>query len=171
MRRFILFFVTLFAGVALSPVSADNDNQYSIIGASFTYHVYPPGKHEEYFSNRLIAVARYTDILPYVDRLMLGTLKNSSGNRCLMIGVGRDWKKLNEKAKVIGIYSYVGEFFADTFDECSDEGIYKDMDSVVGIGFAPYIYHGVNYNLIQQLSINGGLIFPGVVSFALEYSF
>ena len=169
MRKLVLlcFFIAAFA----NPVSADSEQQYSLITASFSYHLFPPGDHHEYFSNRLVAVTRDTDIIPYMDRLILGTLSNSSGNQCLMLGAGRDWKKIDQKIKFVSVYAYVGEFAADSFAECADDGIYQDIDNIVGLGFAPYIYHGINYNLVHELSINGGLILPGVVSFTLEYSF
>ncbi|OUV63431.1 MAG: hypothetical protein CBC79_01820 [Gammaproteobacteria bacterium TMED119] len=80
-------------------------------------------------------------------------------------------KKIDQKIKFVSVYAYVGEFVADSFAECADDGIYQDIDNIVGLGFAPYIYHGINYNLVHELSINGGLILPGVVSFTLEYSF
>lgn len=150
---------------------AGDEPKHSIIAASFTYHFYPPGKHNQYFNNEFIAYTQRTDYLNFADKFIIGTLKNSSDNRCLLLGVGRDWQQLNAKTKVVGVYAYVGEFFNDTFDECGRDGIYHDFDKITGIGFAPYIYHGVKYNFINNLHLNGGLILPGVVSFTLQATF
>lgn len=155
----------------ISVALANDEPQHSFIAASFTYHLYPPGKHNQYFNNEFFAYTRRTNILPFVDKYIIGTLKNSSDNRCLLLGVGRDWHRYNPKTRLVGVYAYVGEFFNDTFDECGDDGIYEDVDSVTGIGFTPYIYHGVKYDIADNFHINGGLIIPGVVSFALQVSF
>ncbi len=152
-------------------LSANDDPQYSLLAASFTYHIYPPGQHTQYFDNELIALTRTVNQIEQIDRIVVGTLKNSSDNRCLMLGVGQDWQQINSKTKLVGLYAYVGEFFWHNFEECDDDGIYADLDNLLGLGFAPYIYHGIKYNFTPQSTINGGLILPGVLSFALEYSF
>jgi len=171
MRKISLLWCVLLCFAFIFVSYADDEPQHSIIAASFTYHFYPTGKHNQYFNNEFIAYTWRSDYLNFADKFIVGTLSNSSDNRCLLLGVGRDWQQLNPKTKVVGVYAYVGEFFTDTFDECGRDGIYHDFDTITGIGFASYIYHGLKYNFINNLHFNGGLILPGVVSFTLQATF
>lgn len=171
MKKITQLWCVLLWSVLIAVSYAEGEPERSIIAASFTYHLYPPGKHTQYLNNEFVAYTQRTDMLPFADKFIIGTLKNSSDNRCLMLGVGRDWKRFNPKTKLVGLYAYVGEFFNDTFDDCGEDGIYHDFENITGVGFAPYIYHGVKYNFIDNFHVNGGLILPGVVSFALQVTF
>lgn len=161
---------SLLLSLSLSePIKADN--YYSLITASFVYHFYPRGDdHTEYFDNQFIALSWKNDSIPEIDRFVVGTLRNSSDNRCILIGGIKNWKQLSNKIMFKGMYAYVGEFFANTFSHCGDNGIYNEFRDFTGIGFAPYLYHSLEYKLTEQVALNGGLIFPGVLSFALEFS-
>lgn len=164
----VLLLILLLDG---SILYASDEPKYTLLAASSTYHLYPSGHHTQYFDNELIVVKRTVRHFEPIDGITLGTLKNSNDKRCLMLGVNRDWQNINANTKLIGLYAYVGDFFLGDFDECSDEGIYEDFKSVVGIGFAPYVYHGVKYELNQDLNFNAGLILPGVISLSLGYHF
>ena len=40
-----------------------------------------------------------------------------------------------------------------------------------GIGFAPYIWHGISYKIMDNIKINSGIIFPHVATINLEFVF
>jgi hypothetical protein len=97
-------------------------------------------------------------------------MKNSFGNRCLALGIRRDW--LAEKGWTFkGVYGYTGEFFFDDFTHCGDKGIYHSFRNITGIGFAPYIYHAVQYNFTDYFGVESGIIFPSVFAISLQWSF
>jgi len=69
------------------------------------------------------------------------------------------------------MYAYAGEFFADAFKNCGNEGVYKQFEKRTGIGFAPYIYHGLEYKVFNNLSFDVGLILPTLFVSSFKISF
>lgn len=98
-------------------------------------------------------------------------MKNSFDDRCIALGVRRDWASLGNGWVFKGIYGYVGEFFFDAFEHCGDHGSYKDFKDATGIGFSPYIYHGLQYNFTDYFGIESGIILPAVFVISVQWSF
>ena len=98
-------------------------------------------------------------------------MKNSFDDRCIALGVRRDWASLGNGWVFKGIYGYVGEFFFDAFEDCGDHGSYKDFKDATGIGFSPYIYHGLQYNFTDYFGIESGIILPAVFVISVQWSF
>lgn len=170
LRNLIVRGLLLFVLLSSAGFASENDPKWSIITASFTHHFYPPGDHTEHFDNLFFAVSRKVDSNPMVDRVVIGTLTNSSNNQCILAGVVKKWKQIDANSSLKGMYAYVGEFLGNTFSRCGRDGIYDDVRGVTGLGFAPYIYHGLEHRITDHVAINGGLILPGVVSFTMELS-
>lgn len=143
---------------------------YAINPTAFVYHAYNPAKnYTQYFQNQYVAFERR--LSPDSDySLAIGSLKNSFADRCLLLGVRKDW--ITEGRWIFkGGYAYAGEFFLNTFSHCGDEGVYKNIKDVTGIGFAPYIYHALQYNINKSASVEGGVILPGIVIFSVQLHF
>ena len=103
------------------------------------YHVYNPNdsKYTEFFDNKYLSLnIRISD----KNELVAGSLLNSFGNRCAILGATHNWHNFSNKLSFEGLYAYVGEFFFDGFDNCGDRGIYKRFEEATNIAFAPYIY-------------------------------
>lgn len=149
---------------------ASEVNLYSFNTGSFVYHLIGNhGLYTEKFGNQFFsAERRFTDDSPY--SFLAGTLKNSYGHRCIALGVRRDWIKQKGWA-FKGVYGYTGEFFAKSFRECGDEGVYHAFKNATGVGFAPYIYHAVQYNVTDYFGIESGIIFPTVFVVSVQWSF
>ena len=54
MRKISLLWCVLLCFAFIFVSYADDEPQHSIIAASFTYHFYPTGKHNQYFNNEFI---------------------------------------------------------------------------------------------------------------------
>ena len=170
-----IFGVILIYSFAQAVFAEDNtlnkDLSYSIIAEAFIYHAYSPQEtFTQYFQNDYIAIETKTSYST-VDSVVLGTFFNSSGHRCLLIGAHRNWYEFSSKLTFEGIYAYAGEFFTNLFSKCGSEGIYKKIDRVVGIGFAPYFYHGFEYDLNPNASLEAGVILPGIVVLTVQWHF
>lgn len=173
MRMTQLLFVLLFGLCANAAIAADatmnKDLNYSLNTGSFIYHAYSPGQtYTQYFQNQFIAVEKKIDN-PIIDSIIAGTLLNSYGNRCALLGVQKNWSNLSDRMTFEGVYSYAGEFFFDAFSECGEMGIYHDIKKATGLGFAPYIYHGIEYDLHPNVSLEAGVILPGIIVFSLQW--
>ncbi len=146
------------------------ENKFSINTGSFIYHFYNPGENNytELFDNKYFSAG--INIFRGLD-LSIGTFKNSYGDRCAMIGVEKNWHDFNKKTSFEGFYSYAGEFFFKSFRNCKNQGVYKNFRNSVGIGFAPYIYHGVEYKVTNNMSLKGGIIVPGLFTSTIHWSF
>jgi hypothetical protein len=71
-----------------------------------------------------------------------------------------------------GVYAYAGELLLDTFSECGDSpGLYNRIKGVTGIGFAPYLYHGIEFDLSQHASLEAGAILPGILVLTVQWHF
>lgn len=159
----------LFASATL--VQADEINLYSVNTGSWIYHLSNNhGQYTEGFDNQFVSVERkFSEDSKY--SLLAGTMKNSFDDRCIALGVRRDWVSFGNGWVFKGIYGYVGEFFFDAFEHCGDHGSYKDFKDATGIGFSPYIYHGFQYNFTDYFGIETGIIIPTVFVVSIQWSF
>ena len=130
-----------------TALRADEINLYSVNTGSWIYHLSNNhGQYTEGFDNQFASVERkFSEDSQY--SLLAGTMKNSFDDRCIALGVRRDWASLGNGWVFKGIYGYVGEFFFSAFEHCGDHGSYKDFKDATGIGFSPYIYHGFSTTL------------------------
>lgn len=121
--------VLAFASALLPAASsfADEINLYSVNTGSFVYHM--SGNHGQYnekFNNDFFSIERkFSEDSKY--SLLVGTMKNSFADRCLSLGVRRDWLQGSGQNKgwtFKGVYAYTGEFFFDAFSHCGDSGTY-----------------------------------------------
>jgi hypothetical protein len=150
---------------------ADEINLYSINTGSFVYHLtHNRGQYNEKFDNHFYSVERkFSEDSKY--SLLAGTMKNSFDDRCIALGLRRDWVSGNTGWVFKGVYGYTGEFFFDAFKHCGDEGSYNDFKKVTGIGFSPYIYHAVQYNFTDYFGVESGIIIPAVFVVSVQWSF
>ena len=102
---------------------------------------------------------------------LVGTMKNSFDDRCLTLGVRRDWLKNDTGWLLKGVYAYTGEFFFDAFSHCGDSGTYRTAKKITGVGFSPYIYHGLQYNFTDYFGVEGGIIIPAIFVMSIQWSF
>jgi hypothetical protein len=138
-----------------SQAFANDLDLYSLDTASFAYHIYAPKEGDnQYFKNQLFA----------------GTFINSESNRCILLGMGKNWVRRNQWS-FEGLYAYAGDFVFTPFEHCGDDGFYQDMKRATGIGFAPYIYHGVKYDVNSYVSVRSGILLPGIVVMSLQLRF
>lgn len=181
MRPVILVFTLLACGwakLALAqqehPVPVDTlnaDLKYSLNTGSFVYHAYFPQRDfTQYFENRFLSMERKIEN-PYVDALVIGSVLNSHGNRCFMLGVQKGWITYDERLSFEGVYAYAGEFFVDAFSHCGDEGFYNSVRDITGIGFTFYMYHGLEYDLGRHLSLEAGAALPAIVLLSVQWHF
>jgi hypothetical protein len=166
----INFILSVFLPFNSSKIFADNRDLYSLNTASFVYHVYAPKEgNNEYFNNELFSIERRMDESSDYT-LFAGTLINSESNRCILLGVGKNWANYNDWS-IEGMYAYAGEFIFEPFSHCGEGGFYQDLKNATGVGFAPYIYHGVKYNLTPHVSLRSGILLPGIVVLSLQLRF
>jgi len=160
----------LIASAGLSDAAANELDLYSLHTASFVWHAYAPTKdYTQYFKNELVALEKQIDEKSDYS-LYGGTLINSEGNRCALLGMEKRWGEYHNLV-IEGIYVYAGEFFIKPFSQCGDAGAYREMKKLSGIGFAPYIYHGVKYEINRYVSFRSGFILPGIVVLSLQLGF
>jgi len=144
---------------------------YSINTGSFLYHAFPKNKDSnQYFDNRLFSIERqFHQDSDY--SVIAGTFLNSQDHRCVLLGVRKDWYRLNDQTVIKGVYAYAGEFFFDTFEHCGDDGFYETMKDHTGVGFAPYLYHAVQYNFVDYWGVEAGLMLPGILVMSMQWRF
>lgn len=154
----------------LNASVASEVSLYSVNTGSFVYHLIGNhGLYTEKFDNQFFsAERRLSENSPY--SFLAGTLKNSYGDRCIALGVRRDWV-IEDGWTFKGVYGYTGDFFFNTFSHCGDEGVYHSFKNATGVGFAPYIYHAVQYNFTNYFGIESGIIFPTVFVISVQWSF
>ena len=57
------------------------------------------------------------------------------------------------------------------FRNCGDGGIYKTFKKKTGVGFAPYLYHGLEYDISKNISLETGLLLPHIYVISLQLNF
>lgn len=174
MRRIPSALAFMAAAIPAASSYAGEINLYSVNTGSFVYHM--TGNHGQYnekFNNDFFSAERkFSTDSKY--SLLVGTMKNSFADRCLTLGVRRDWLQGNNENKgwtFKGIYAYTGEFFFDAFRHCGDEGAYRTAKKITGVGFSPYIYHGLQYNFTDYFGIESGIILPSIFVVSMQWSF
>jgi hypothetical protein len=166
--RGLLLATTLLAGASCN---ASELNLWSVNTGSFVYHLTNNhGQYNEEFNNNFFYVERrfYADAK---NSLLIGTMKNSFGDRCLTLGARRDWLTGNNGWTFKGIYAYTGEFLFKAFSDCGDSGAYRTAKNYTGVGFSPYLYHGVQYNFTDYFGVESGIIFPSILVMSVQWSF
>lgn len=149
----------------------NKDLNFSLNTGSFIYHAYDPGgDFTQYLQNRFVAIeSKLTNRV--VDSVVAGTFINSDGNRCVLLGVQKNWHHFSSRMTFEGVYAYAGEFFLNAFSDCGAAGFYNDIERATSIGFAPYIYHGIECDLNQHASLEVGAILPGIIVLTLQWHF
>ena len=150
---------------------ASEINLYSINTGSFVYHLTGnKGQYNEKFNNQFYSVERkFSENSKY--SVLVGTLKNSFDDRCLSLAMRRDWQSWDSGWVFKGIYGYTGEFFFDALSHCGDRGSYHAFKKATGVGFSPYLYHGMQYNFTRQVGVEAGIIFPSIFAASMQWSF
>ncbi|BBS82597.1 Uncharacterised protein [Klebsiella quasipneumoniae] len=157
--------------VAMPSAQAGEFNLYSMNTGSYVYHLTGNhGQYNEHFNNNFFSVERKFSADSKYSALV-GTMKNSFDDRCLTLGVRRDWLKNDTGWLLKGVYAYTGEFFFDAFSHCGDSGTYRTAKKITGVGFSPYIYHGLQYNFTDYFGVEGGIIIPAIFVMSIQWSF
>jgi len=171
MRKTLVSSVFASAAALAAPCNAGEINLYSFNTGSFVYHMTDNhGQYNEKFNNDFFSVERkFSADSKY--SLLVGTMKNSFADRCLTLGVRRDWFNSQTGWTFKGIYAYTGEFFFDAFSHCGDDGAYHTAKKITGVGFAPYVYHGLQYNFTDYFGVESGIILPSIFVVSVQWSF
>lgn len=167
MKKYIL---SLFLITSVFANNITFENKLSITTGSYVKHISPKDSEHSYegFKNQYIDI-RYK-ISPK-SKIVIGTLKNSQANRCLLLGLEYKWYDLGKSISFKGLYAYSGEFFFDTFSSCANGGTYKDIKDKIGIGFVPYVYHGLEFKLNKTIRLDAGFLLPLVAVVGLRFNF
>ncbi len=56
-------------------------------------------------------------------------------------------------------------------NHCGDSGTYRTAKKITGIGFSPYLYHGLQYNFTDYFGVEGGIIVPAIFVMSVQWSF
>ena len=94
--------------VAMPSAQAGELNLYSMNTCSYVYHMTGNhGQYNEHFNNNFFSVERkFSQDSKY--SVLVGTMKNSFDDRCLTLGVRRDWLKNDTGWVLKGVYAYTG---------------------------------------------------------------
>jgi hypothetical protein len=172
---FILFFLAFQAKtIAKADTSKYNffkNHEISIQTLSYVKHL---GSNDpslnEGFGNRLFIAGLSVDEQKKT-KILFGFINNSFNDKCMLLGISHNWIKLSDKFDFVGMYAYVGEIPGIACQNCGNEGVYNTVKKSTGIGFAPYIWHGISYKIMDNFKINSGIIFPHVATINLEFVF
>ena len=155
---------------AISTQQKKGNQKFSLNTGSFVYHAYnlDKTKQTQFFDNKYFSASiKVSDS----NALVVGTFLNSYGNRCVLLGLEKNWHNFNNKLSFEGLYAYAGDFFFEPLDHCGDKGIYKKFKNITGVGFAPYLYHGIEYDINKIISLDLGIILPGILVASLGWKF
>ncbi len=111
--------------VAMPSAQAGELSLYSMNTGSYVYHMTGNhGQYNEHFNNNFFSVERkFSQDSKY--SVLVGTMKNSFDDRCLTLGVRRDWLKNRYRLGTErGVCLYRG-IFLDAFSHCGDSGTYR----------------------------------------------
>jgi len=169
--RILCSLVLLATVIATTGSHASEINLYSANTGSFVYHLTGnKGQYNENFNNQFFSVERkFSEDSKY--SVLVGTLKNSFDDRCLSLALRRDWYEGNSNWVFKGVYGYTGEFFFKSFSHCGDSGTYHTAKKWTGIGFSPYLYNAVQYNVTRYVGVETGIIFPSIFAMSVQWSF
>ena len=173
-RRLLITIILLICSsiVSISSVfsaNQQNDQRFSLRTGSFVHHLYPKNEnYTQYFDNNFFSIGVKID---NSNKFVAGTLNNSFGDRCALLGIEKNWKDFNNKFSFRGLYAYSGEFFFKSFDRCGNQGVYKSFKNITSVGFAPYLYHGITYNITDIVNLDFGIILPGIFVSTIGWKF
>ena len=170
-----LLFVSLFASgnavAGLKEYDFFKKHEISIQTLSYVKHL---GSNDpsltEGFGNKLFVAGIGID-KEKKTKILAGFINNSFNDKCALLGVSRNWVKLSNRFDFVGMYAYVGEIPGIGCENCGNEGIYHTFRNGTGLGFAPYIWHGLSYKITDNFKINSGIIFPTIATINLELAF
>lgn len=144
---------------------------YAFNTGSFVYHMTGnTGQYTEEFDNQFFSVERKISADSKYS-LIVGTMKNSFDDRCLSLGVRRDWVTSPAGWTFKGVYAYTGEFFFKAFSHCGDSGTYNTARDITGVGFSPYLYHGIQYDVTDHFAVESGFIIPLIFVVSVQWRF
>ena len=150
----------------------DNDKKISLHIGSYAKHSGGSGDYVEGFENNLFSIEySITEDAPFFDHFVIGAVNNSLGDRCFMLGVQKTYFEIHERLSFEGYYVYTGEFFFGAFADCGDDGVYQSIKDETGLGFAPFIYHGLQFDMTRHISLDAGLMLPSILFVSLQYNF
>lgn len=160
----------LFPFLLCLPLLCLAKSMLSINPGAYIWHTDGQGKgYTQYTNNQFFAIEGNSNPASSY-RFSAGTLLNSFSDRCILLGLRKDWWG-RDGWKFKGGYAYVGEFFIPQFSHCGDDGVYHNVRNITGIGFVPYIYHAVQFDFNEKVGIEGGLIFPSVLVISFQIHF
>lgn len=167
--RFTLFI--LLCSLFPQKIAAEPNTLYSMNTGSFLFHIVPfDTEANQYFNNHYFSVERkFSKESDY--SLFAGTFLNSQNNRCILLGMRKDWYNVNNQLVIKGVYSYAGEFFFDAFEDCGDGGVYRTAKDRVGVAAVPYVYHAAQYNFNDHFGVEAGFILPFILVMSVQWSF
>lgn len=170
-KKMFLVCTTTIMMAAGTSCYARNLDLYAFNTGSYVYHMTGNrGQYTEGFDNKFFSVERKMSPQSKYS-LMAGTMKNSFDDRCLSLGVRRDWAESTTGWTLKGVYAYTGEFFFKAFSQCGDSGAYHTAKKITGVGFSPYLYHGVQYNLTDNVAVESGIIIPLIFVASVQLRF
>ncbi len=141
-------------------------NKFSIQGISFIKHLFDDADKAHYtenFNNRFIALGYRTGETTYISA---GTLLNSYGEECAIIGLNKTWYSFDKKVDIIGGYSYVGPIL-NAFSTCYNASHGANPFT----GWRPFVFHGVSIKVVSELRLNIGYLLGGMGIVFFEYRF
>lgn len=169
MKQTILFALLIYSIAAFSQTK--EFPKITVNAGSFLYHVVPSSQganYTQFFDNEYLSLGIKISPKTYFS---FGTTLNSFGDRMAVIGFRRVWHTFNKKTHFEGFYAYAGEFFFPVFSHAGDQGVYSEFKDKTGIGFAPYVYHGIDFKLNSFLTIEAGIILPVIPVVSLQIDF
>lgn len=147
------------------------DRDVSLYFGSFMRHSLKKSYHgTENFKNYAVMLGVSIDDEKKT-KVIAGTLLNSFNDRCAVLGIARDWIKLRDNLHFVGMYAYVGYAPFGGCQNCANKGAYEDIKKQFHIAAAPYIWHGLRYDVTNHFSVNAGILVPGFVSATMEWKF
>lgn len=143
-----------------TALQADEINLYSVNTGSWIYHLSNNhGQYTEGFDNQFASVERkFSEDSPY--SLLAGTMKNSFDDRCIALGVRRDWVSLGNGWVFKGIYGYVGEFFSRPSSTAAIMVLIRILKTPQVLGFLPIFIMVFSTTLPIISALKAELFFP-----------
>jgi len=166
-----LSLLTISTSIYAQDPTLNGSNRYGVHGLSFVHHLLSSSDSTvEGLSNQLSLFSMALPEEDFFDDAIIGSLIHSGGKRCLVLGARKHWRHFSDRLTFNGVYAYVGDGPSDIFNDCGDNKVYKSIGDKTGVGFAPYLYHGFEYDLDRNLSLHTGFTLLNIFSANIEYS-
>ena len=98
-------------------------------------------------------------------------MKNSFDDRCLTLGVRRDWLKNDTGWLLKACMPIPGNFSLTLSATAATQAPTVPLKKSPAFGFSPYIYHGLQYNFTDYFGVEGGIIIPAIFVMSIQWSF